>query len=96
MDIQKELESFKVVAQSKVWNIDGETTKENYRFYCLTTQSGWEMWQAAKAQDIEGFVLVPREPTEIMAFRGESVLFDVFAENAIRIYKAMIEAQEQN
>ena len=42
-------------------------------------------------------VVVPREPTEIMAFRGESVLFDVFAEDAVRIYKAMIEAaQEQN
>lgn len=53
--------------------------------------------QLAKAQAVpEGFVLVPREPTEIMAFRGESVLFDVFAEDAVRIYKAMIEAQEQD
>lgn len=58
MDIQKELESFKTVAIAKGWSVDGETTQTNYRFYCLTTNSGWEMWQAVKAV-LEGFVLVP-------------------------------------
>lgn len=52
MDIQKELESFKTVAIAKGWSIDGETTQTNYRFYSLTTNSGWEMWQAAKAQAV--------------------------------------------
>ena len=52
MDIQKELESFKIVAIAKGWSIDGETTQTNYRFYSLTTNSGWEVWQAAKAQAV--------------------------------------------
>lgn len=57
MDIQKELESFKTVAIAKGWSIDGETTQTNYRFYSLTTNSGWEMWQAAKAQAVHEQVL---------------------------------------
>jgi len=65
MDIQKELESFKTVAIGKGWSIDGETTQTNYRFYSLTTTSGWEAWQAAKAQAVpEGFVLVEKKNTE--------------------------------
>jgi len=52
MDIQKELESFKIVAIAKGWSIDGETTQTNYRFYSLTTNSGWEVWQVAKAQAV--------------------------------------------
>ncbi|QGA11018.1 hypothetical protein GFH30_06265 [Acinetobacter wanghuae] len=61
MDIQKELNAFKEVAQSKGWNTDGETTPTNFRFYCLTTHSGWEMWQAAKANAVpKGFVLVEK------------------------------------
>lgn len=67
MDIQKELESFKTVAIAKGWSIDGETTQTNYRFYSLTTNSGWEMWQAAKAQAVpEGFVLVEKKEFEKM------------------------------
>lgn len=63
MDIQKELESFKTVAIGKGWSVDGETTQRNYRFYSLTTTSGWEAWQEAKAQAVpEGFVLVPKKP----------------------------------
>lgn len=65
-------------------------------FDCLNT------WQIARAQAIpEGFVLVPREPTnhqieycQTMKFRegvGRSHKFeDIF------VYKAMIEAQEQS
>lgn len=58
---QKELQAFRAVAISKGWDVDGETTQTNYRFYSLTTNSGWEMWQAAKAQVPEGFVLISAE-----------------------------------
>lgn len=65
MDIQKELESFKTVAIGKGWSVDGETTQTNYRFYSLTTNSGWEMWQAAKAQAAPEWILVEDKlPTE--------------------------------
>ena len=52
--------------------------------------------QAAKAQAVpEGFVLVPKEPTEKMIDAGHD-----FCKNNIvtpsGFYKAMIEAQEQN
>lgn len=67
MDIQKELESFKTVAIGKGWSVDGETTQTNYRFYSLKTNSGWQMWQAAKAQAVpEGFVLVEKKEFEQM------------------------------
>ena len=69
MDIQKELESFKTVAIAKGWSIDGETTQTNYRFYSLTTNSGWEMWQAAKAQAVPEWIYVedrmPEEGEEV-------------------------------
>ena len=50
MDIKKELASFKAVAQSKGWNIDGETTQNGYVFYDGLTSARWVGWQAAKAQ----------------------------------------------
>lgn len=53
---------------------------------------GWSMWQKAKAQAVpEGYVLVPKEPTEVMERAG----FDKgagFLANSI--YKAMVEASE--
>ena len=103
MDIQKELESFKTVAIAKGWSIDGETTQTNYRFYSLTTASGWEAWQAAKAQAVpEGFVLVPKEPSAELVNYGHQVFLGHFNEGGRTggrslyfAYKAMIEAQEQ-
>ena len=67
--------------------------------------TGWAMWKKAvnftvneaKAQAVqEGFVLVPREPTEKMIEAAESEAFDPYGEDFGKIYKAMIEAQEQN
>ena len=56
-----------------------------------------KIWQAAKAQAVqEGLVLVPREPTEKMIEAAESEAFDPYGEDFGKIYKAMIEAQEQN
>ena len=63
--------------------------------------TGWAMWKKAvnftvneaKASVIEGFVLVPKEPTEKMIDAGHD-----FCKNNIvtpsGFYKAMIEAQE--
>lgn len=56
---------------------------------------GWRMWCEAKKQAIPtGFVLMPKEPTEIMYLAG----FDEkqMGGNIVNIYKAMIEAQEQS
>lgn len=64
METQKELKAFKAVAQSKGWNTDGETTQTNYRFHCLTTNSGWEMWQAAKASVAEWILIDDQMPEE--------------------------------
>ena len=62
--------------------------------------TGWAMWKKAvnftvneaKASVIEGFVLVPKEPTLEMCHRGRNTRSFKVQD----IYKAMIEAQEQN
>lgn len=56
-----------------------------------------KIWQAAKAQAVqEGYVVVPKEPTQQMTVSGDNAVqsnrFIVVSD----IYKAMIEAQEQN
>ena len=62
---------------------------------------GWSAWQAAKAQAVpEGFVWMPKEPTQNI-YR---TFYDAFnsadagntAQNFKVAYKAMIEAQEQS
>ena len=70
------------------------------------TQRSWESWQAAKAQAVpDGFVVVPKEPTQEMIDKFPEVFYqDTYAgecsmwvgDETIRNgYKAMIEAQEQ-
>ena len=59
----------------------------------------WEMWSSAKhsvkAQAVlEGFVLVPKEPTEAMYIAGADKRQS--GGNTADVYKAMIEAQEQS
>ena len=62
--------------------------------------TGWAMWKKAvnftvneaKASVVEGFVLVPKEPTLEMCHRGRNTRSFKVQD----IYKAMIEAQEQN
>lgn len=71
--------------------VDFEMTNQVDEFneHWDTFRAGWD----AKAQAVpEGFVLVPREPTEIMYLAG----FDEkqMGGNIVNIYKAMIEAQE--
>ena len=53
----------------------------------------WGAWKEAKAQAVpEGFVLVPREPTEEMIQAGRDERRDLGT--VASTYKAMIEAQE--
>lgn len=59
--------------------------------------TGWAMWKKAinftKAQAVpEGFVLVPKEPTEAMYIAGTDKRQS--GGNTADVYKAMIEAQE--
>ena len=59
----------------------------------------WAMWKKAinftKAQAVpEGFVLVPKEPTEAMYIAGTDKRQS--GGNTADVYKAMIEAQEQS
>ena len=64
----------------------------------------WDFWQAAKAQAVpEGFVLVPKEPTDAMLFAasGRDIVAEHYGDENIlwpelrETWKAMIEAQGQ-
>lgn len=89
MEIQKEKKLFNEYWHENNLPFDGEEVFKNY---------AWDAWQAAKAVP-EGFVLVPREPTDEMieAFSdGYMDSLSVDFKGASRDgYKAMIEAQEQ-
>lgn len=55
----------------------------------------WKDLNASKAQAVpEGFVLVPKEPTEEMIRMGDLTFAYDECVDARKIYKAMIEAQE--
>ena len=66
----------------------------------LKINVSWEAWQAAKAQAVpEGFVLVPKEPTDIEIESIKEKHWDMRGcqlckSDYIDLYKAMIEAQE--
>ena len=71
------------------------STEEDHTEIANHANDSLRIWQAAKAQAVpEGFVLVPKEPTEKMIDAGHD-----FCKNNIvtpsGFYKAMIEAQEQ-
>ena len=104
MDIQKEREAFESWHYEQYLlenpNIDISNAKYIYDYahknalvYQLK-ESHFTAWQAAKAQAIpEGFVLVPKEPTQEMLIAADNCAIDgkVTANN---IYKAMLAAQE--
>ena len=102
MDIKKEREAFQNFCEQ---NFDVERHEQTY--FDEQTQSyendlgectesinmAWMAWQA-KAQVVpEGFVLVPKEPTEAMYIAGTDKRQS--GGNTADVYKAMIEAQEQ-
>lgn len=101
MDIQKEREAFEVwlknyiKANSDCWDM------EDYE-----KESMFHAWQAAKAQAVpEGFVLVPKEPTDktIASMINTPIEVNLLCDHAdiflsegeaYIAYQAMIEAQE--
>ena len=65
---------------------------------------GWRVWQAAKAQAVpEGFVLVPKEPTDAMLFAasGRDIVAEHYGDENImwpelrETWKAMLEASQE-
>lgn len=99
MDIKK----FKAWAESKNLSTDGETGRNySYTFYDPKTRAAWDAWQAAKVQAVpEGFILVPKEPTEAMIQRGTKANSECLNENAplgerlfrhpaLQVYQAMV------
>lgn len=109
MDIQKEKDAFLNVFQFfKSFKGIG-FSEETEQFFlkknkpndaeCLDVSNLNQMWRAwwarAKSQALpEGFVLVPKEPTEAMMFAGYESKEKT---DNLRInYRAMIEAQEQS
>ena len=95
MDLQKEREAFE--KECRLLCYKGNMVMSNLGSFYNNEQTNWmwQMWLSAKAQAVpEGFVLVPKEPTEKMIDAGHD-----FCKNNIvtpsGFYKAMIEAQEQ-
>jgi len=110
MDIQKEREAFlhefeKTEQYRQQYGfykipLKYDEQKETWNFYDV--QAAWEMWQAAKAQAVpEGFILVPKEPTEAMIQRGTKANSECLNENAplgerlfrhpaLQVYQAMV------
>lgn len=98
MDIQKERETFEAwFSYNSIRDhmyVRGERMDEKGNYYSEYAYLAWSAWQAAKAQAVlEGFVLVPKEPTEAMYIAGTDKRQS--GGNTADVYKAMIEAQEQ-
>ena len=93
MDLQKERQAFEAWFIENGILIDTDFNVANRAF-----EAG-AAWQAAKAQAIpEGFVVVPKEPTERMLDSAYSSISDnLHYADLENIYKAMIwSAQEQS
>jgi len=109
MDIEKEREAFedwycKNHTGLKQSDLAKFRTLSDYSFSdSLKINISWEAWQAAKAQAIpDGFVLVPKEPTQELLNKMQDFFIGAF-ENGLTggqsihcAYIAMIEAQGQN
>jgi hypothetical protein len=104
LDFQKEREAFELwaIKASGGWASFSKSHGDAYANNKL--QFAWETWLAAKAQAVpEGFVLVPREPTEEMLGAaweappaGEpSGNRRTFYERQAVVYKAMVEEAEK-
>ena len=110
MSIQKESEAYlkMLVGNDAISNEQADTLKlmpGGSHFYTYGNQVsvakldlinwGWNSWVKAKSQAVpEGFVLVPKEPTEAMMYAGYGSKEKT---DNLRInYIAMIEAQEQS
>ena len=110
MDLQKEREAFqecyKTSRDYKFYVRHEMSEKQIFEFkkgkYVVDcVNDGWKIWQAAKAQAIpEGFVLVPKEPTDAMLFAasGRDIVAEHYGDENImwpelrETWKAMLEA----
>ena len=94
-----ELNSFNQLNVEKLLAINGLSEA-----YVFRAKDSWKAWQAAKAQAVpEGFMVVPKEPTDAMLFAasGRDIVAEHYGDENIlwpelrETWKAMIEAQEQ-
>ena len=98
MDIQKERETFEVLYKPcdriafcfglkkyvQLSREDNDSEIVDHANQC------WELWQGAKSQAVpDGFVLVPKEPTQEMCDALSSN-----TENAKHIYRALLDFQK--
>ncbi|MFA3231264.1 hypothetical protein KWD71_09370 [Acinetobacter baumannii] len=63
----------------------------------IEVNAGWKSWKKAKAQAVpEGYVLVPKEPTDKMLKRGNRLALSdsQYRYDAASIYEVMLEASE--
>ena len=113
MDIQKE-DKFEALPEIEMMlreNPDIKFENGGYVYHGLNqlmalavcyVAGAWMAWQAAKAQAVpEGFILVPKEPTEAMIQRGTKANSECLNENAplgerlfrhpaLQVYQAMV------
>lgn len=109
MDIQKKREAFEKLSEiaeilkNKTIKFVEKTNKYYSYHYSVEYLNGaWMAWQA-KAQAVpEGFVVVPKEPTDEMWSSGIDAYTDAMEDNKALpaasindIYKAMIEAAQE-
>ena len=102
MDLQKEREAFEKWFATRYPNIQKTIDLHNDHESIVFRNNQAEAWQAAKAQAVpEGFVLVPKEPTEAMIQRGTKANSECLNENAplgerlfrhpaLQVYQAMV------
>lgn len=107
MDFQREREAFEAIPgnarllRGAIFK-DGEYVAlslfdESSKELAAQLNYGWSIWQAAQAQAVpDGFVVVPKEPTDAMLIKGNRLaLADKgYRYDATSIWETMIEAQE--
>lgn len=102
MDLQREREAFDQYFKEKYQEFHNEVFDENGDDRAIIGYSfAWSAWQAAKAQAVpEGFVLVPKEPTDAMLFAasGRDIVAEHYGDENImwpelrETWNAMLEA----
>ena len=113
MDINKEREAFELNVSPVIWkrieyNAENNIYMAKSKYWTSNIiqavaneiDFGWKMWQLAKANVPEGFVLVPKEPTQAMLDSARDWSTKKYGkavgnDGASGCYKAMIEVQEQ-
>ena len=101
MDIQKEMEQYEAVLKEAGYG-HRSLSKSSLGYLNPITQFGFEVWFNAQKQAVpEGFILVPKEPTQAMLDSARDWSTKKYGkavgnDGASGCYKAMIETKEQN